>query len=126
MAKTIKKKIAKTVIKKDKNISRYIIAAWKNAGARFGWSGEHVPAYGLFGNIPGFRLYQWTPGVISELPAPDQGFGLDLQDTSINDSGLKELAGFTHLQVLYLSRTLVTVAGIKALSKKLPALEVHT
>jgi Leucine-rich repeat (LRR) protein len=87
--------------------------AWENAGAQSAWMR-------IAGGIsPAFRFRYWTPGVISQLPPPDQSFDLDLEDSNITDSDLKELTkelvGFTQLRGLYLDDTKVTDAGISQL-----------
>jgi internalin A len=93
-----------------------IIAAWTKAGAEYstmgaeaGWDSEEM-------GVPAFRFARWTPGVISQLPAPNQSFGLVLWGTSITDASLKELAGLTHLQILDLNNTQVTDAGLRQLA----------
>ena len=66
--------------------------------------------------MPAFSWSNWQAGVVGKLPAPEQGFGLDLSFTQVTDAGLKELAGLKQLQVLDLAHTRVTDAGLKELA----------
>ncbi|HMD54167.1 MAG TPA: leucine-rich repeat domain-containing protein [Phycisphaerae bacterium] len=109
----------KTVFDAHDIFETAILAAWEKAGAQSGWmdSVGHWDAgkTGLPGEVPAFWFKQWTPGLISKLPAPNQNFGLELVETNITDSGLKELAKFTSLQSLDIEDTQVTDAGLKEL-----------
>jgi internalin A len=97
-----------------------IITAWEKAGAKLGWMTPQgdwiIETTGRPGDIPAFLFNQWAPGLFSKLPGPNEGFGLELAGTTINDSGLKELAKFTPLQSLDLTGTNVTDAGLKQLA----------
>ena len=101
-------------------VSADIRTAWENAGAESGWmtqEGEWEPLdVGQSDDVPAFRIKHWNQDVISQLPSPDQRFGLDLQNANITDSGLKELSGFTQLQMLNLSGTHVTDTDLKDLN----------
>src|SRR5271170_3588363 len=96
-----------------------IVAAWEKAGAQFFWmasSGLRDPdANGQSGDIPAFYFRQW-PADFSQLPQPDQSFGILSGGIKIPDSGLEELSGFVHLTKLVLIDTQITDAGLKGLS----------
>jgi internalin A len=98
-----------------------ICAAWEKAGAYPGWmtaagNWDDSGSAGEPGEIPAFVIGQLTPGVISQLPEPDQSFGLWLRGANITESELKELSRFTHLQVLTLD-TSITDVGLKKLAQ---------
>jgi internalin A len=99
-----------------------ICAAWGGASAQFGWMTPDgywdTNATGRPGDIPAFYFNQYdlTPNVISQLPLPNQSFGLDLGGTSLTDSNLVGLSKFTHLQELNLQYDDVTDAGLKQLA----------
>jgi internalin A len=99
-----------------------INTAWENAGAIPGWMGIQAgvwvrQATGQSGEVPAFRFNQWSPGVIPQLPQPQERFGLDLTKTEITDFGLEELSGFTwQLRILDLANTQVSDAGLPELA----------
>ena len=101
-----------------------IVAAWKEAGARFCWARPDKSGFIVFlpegeaepGDLPAFRFLHWHGGRVEQLPVPELPFGLDLSDTRVTDAGLKELAGKKSLQLLSLHDTPVTDAGLKELS----------
>jgi len=104
-----------------------IVAAWKKAGAAYGWismqtqpSGNGIsPTIPPPGAIPLFGFnsqYPWKPETISELPQPDQSFGLMLSNVKLTDSGLSCLRRFTHLRALILDNFSFTNADLKELA----------
>src|ERR1043166_7151106 len=112
-----------------------VVAAWEKAGAEFGWMqineiGQRVYRGALYPGRPGelaaFRMMQWKPGVVGQLPAPAQSFGLVLGSTPLTDIGLKEVAGFKELQVLSVGSTQVTDDGLRELAalQKLQSLDL--
>jgi RNA polymerase sigma factor (sigma-70 family) len=65
------------------------------------------------GEVPAFHML-WAQGYLPGLPDPGVPFGLKLR--GIPDAGLKEVARFTSLQGLDLSRTQVICSGLKELA----------
>src|SRR5260221_5785982 len=105
-------------------LSGAVVKAWQQAGAEVGWMGS-IDSYGIVGfrqesdekktELPGFKFRVWAPGVIGKLPDPLQAFGLDLSNTRLLDTDMKELAGVKNLWALELSGNQVTDAGLKEL-----------
>ncbi|HTV48765.1 MAG TPA: leucine-rich repeat domain-containing protein [Phycisphaerae bacterium] len=95
------------VVSGQQTLSVDIFAAWEKSGAQSGWmntqGGWSNSITGQPGEVPAFRFTQLTSGIISQLPTPNKGFGIDLHNTNMTDSGLEELSGFTSLQSLDLS-----------------------
>ena len=109
-------------------------AAWERAGAVVGWMDREETGLnfrageGKVGELPAFSFEwgQWQAGVIARLPAPRQGFGLDLGGARVTDAGLKELAALEQLRLLDLRGGRMTDAGLKELSgfQRLQALDL--
>lgn len=98
-----------------------IVTAWKKAGAQVGWYGLNNLGFrpggkGKKEELPAFLFTKWKDGLLRDLPAPEQPFGLGLQGTSISDAGVKEIVGLKQLQSLNLGNTKVTDAGLKDLA----------
>ncbi len=107
-----------------KPLPEKVVKAWKDAGGFVGWMrftySQHVQfstAKGTPGDIPAFQFSGGKVGRTAPLPEPEVGFGLSLEGSHLSDAGLKELARFTRLRALNLSRTKVTDAGLEALSR---------
>lgn len=110
--------------------------AWEKAGAVVGWMAPEQAGFAFRSGIrdgkrreaPAFSLTwsKWQPGVIAKLPAPEQGFALDLSATKVTNEGLKEIAAFEQLLFLDVCGTEVTDAGLKELAgfKELLALNL--
>jgi internalin A len=120
-----------------KPLPEEIVKAWKGAGAEVGWlpirtgswaahqlawsqgTLEFVPEkQGQAGDLPAFSFQagRWVDGRVGKLPAPVQAFGLNLFQSNVTDSGLKELAGLKSMQALNLHDARVTDAGVKELA----------
>src|SRR5262245_57180396 len=88
-----------------------IVKAWTDAGARVGWMKRTMWGYDQFqkqgeaGAVPAFQFFPWKEGVLAKLPNPGAAFGLDLYQTQVTDTGLKELAGLKSLRSQGLSGT---------------------
>src|SRR5947209_4270146 len=108
-------------------LSQEVVTAWRNAGAEAGfmWDGPlklffqpKGPPEGPVGHppvLPAFRFGDgWREGRLAKLPDPAIPFGLSF--LNMTDTGLKDLAGMTSLQMLDLRSTLVTNAGLKELA----------
>lgn len=112
--------------KEPKPLPKDVTDAWKKAGAEVGWYDQ--TRYGAThfavrnasnpGEIPAFRLKEWTAGTLPKLPQPDAPFMLDLVSVSskVTDDTLGDIAGFKNLRALSLIGTSVTEKGIKQLS----------
>src|SRR5438128_1488049 len=104
--------------------SAKVVAAWKEAGADFGWVRANQRGVLVFerrekgrtSEVPGFRFEAFTPGTIGRLPAPSVPFSLILNYTRVTDGDLKELAKLKQLYALGLGSTEVTDAGLKELA----------
>jgi hypothetical protein len=101
-----------------------VIKDWKRVGADVGWIGrdrfkfeEHRPADGKEGELPAFRFRQSRAGVVGQLRNPASAFGVDLADAKITDAELKEIAGLSNLQVLFLGDAKVTDNGLDELAR---------
>src|SRR5262249_8178286 len=117
-------------------LSFAVRAAWENAGAETGWMRERSGFLSFrdglgkaeAGDVPAFRWIRkpLEAGVLSKLPAPDKGFGLDLQRTKLTDVEMKELTRFNQLVLLNLAFNQVTDSGLKELLplKRLRSLSV--
>jgi len=102
-------------------LSADICTAWEDAGAKSGWmtnpDEEWRPArVDPQDDLPAFRFRRWNQIAISQLPPPDQYFGLDLQGANLTNSGLNGLSRFTQLQRLNLSGAHLTDANLKDLA----------
>ncbi|HVS37947.1 MAG TPA: hypothetical protein VMS17_20475 [Gemmataceae bacterium] len=104
---------------------RDVVAAWEKAGATTGWMSMSESGILVFrsggegkaGEVPAFRFRAWGERLLSQLPSPDQPFGLDLFHTEVADAALKEVAGLKQLQRLDLAHCKgVTDAGVKELA----------
>lgn len=105
-----------------------IRAAWEKTGVDIGWVARRQESWLSFTqetserdvwNVPGFRVsprIRWQYDLIAKLPAPEQGFGLDLSHTEVTDAELKELATLKHLQALNLFGNKLTGTGLKAMA----------
>ena len=106
-------------------------AAWHEAGAQAGWMGDFVEVFTtgntLFlpgdkprGKVPAFRPYaasHWPAGHLDSLPAPEQAFGLQMNDRLMGVASLQDLARFKKLRWLNLGDTFVTDEKLKDLSR---------
>ncbi len=114
-----------------------VVKAWSTAGCQVAWMVKNKEgSYGFGGgktgnpgDIPAFGVPfdEWQDGRLAKLPAPAAPFGLQLAASGVTDSGLKDLAGFTNLQVLHLNvNGKVTDKGLKSLAglKNLKALSL--
>lgn len=70
---------------------------------------------GQTGDLPTLWFTTWKEGVLAKLPAPTVPFALRLNETPLDDNGLREVARFSTLQTLYLYRTRLTDGGLKEL-----------
>ncbi|HMF16003.1 MAG TPA: hypothetical protein VKE98_02300, partial [Gemmataceae bacterium] len=104
-----------------KGLPASVRLAWEKAGAisgwmsqgRFGeWSFRDGAGEGKAGELPVFGWSKWEAGLIPQLPAPKQSFGLHLMGSEVTDAGLKELAPLKQLELLGLAHTQVTDAGL--------------
>ena len=59
---------------------------------------------------------------LKDLPALEQ---LNLYGTNITDEGLKQLASFKNLSVIYLRKTKVTANGIEQFKKERPNITIE-
>src|SRR5262249_19196759 len=106
-----------------KGLSSEVRDAWEKAGAESGWTGRTWygltfragAANGEAGELPAFGWPHGKPGVLAQLPAPQQAFGLDLRGPDTTDAVLKELRRFSQLRSLILDTAPVTDAGLKEL-----------
>ena len=107
-----------------------VIAAWKEAGAEFGWvsqideatSGKPgglllwPPKEPVAGDVPAFRFKVVPTKKLDTLPRPAVPFGLSLFGNFVTDSALEELAGLEQLRTLNLWNAQVSDAGLKELA----------
>ena len=106
-----------------------VIAAWKQAGAVFGWTSIGPEGDWRFDQdeppitaLPAFRFSRFPAAKVQSLPPPGVPFGLWL-GRSVKDADLKPLAGLKQLHSLNLAQTQVSDVGVRELQKALP--EVH-
>src|SRR5262245_54307095 len=102
------------------------VSTWEEAGADAGWltpglsvqrrAGSSSASLGFReekdtaepGEVSGFWMRNWKPGMLANLPVPRHAFGLDFHGTGLTDADLTELARFEQLQALSLHNTSVT------------------
>ncbi len=104
-----------------------VIAAWRKAGAEFGWISQRddlaFASQGrkpVTGDVPAFRFRQFPTGKLENLPPPEVAFGLWFS-RSATDAELEELVGLRQLRSLCLGHdygraSQVTDAGLKVLT----------
>src|SRR5262245_30309864 len=85
-----------------KPLPEKVVTAWQKAGAEVGWLGPREDGHYQFrtgeparvGEVPGFRILQWKRGLLDDLPAPDQPFGLSLGYSGVEADAPREIARF--------------------------------
>jgi hypothetical protein len=123
---------ARTQEKAPRPLPADVVATWQKVGGRSGWMGPDEFGFLVFrstqqakaGDVPALRFDRWKPGVLGQLPAPANAFGLSVRQ--MTDEGLKELVSLKQMQALDLSSAEVTDAGLKELAglKQLQALNL--
>jgi hypothetical protein len=96
--------------KPPQHVAKPVRDAWVKAGFSYGWRGESRGFHAFvedtgdnaMGAVPFFYIGEWQPGLIKQLPAPEQPFGFDLTGFKLGKGMLQELRGLAHLHSLYL------------------------
>jgi Leucine-rich repeat (LRR) protein len=106
-----------------KPLPENLLNAWKEAGAQFAWSDVKMSTLlGVTdkpepGAIPIFIFDNHRKeGVVAKLPIPDAPFGILFVNSSLTNSGLKELVQFKTLTRLEFLISPVTDTGLKELA----------